>query len=452
MSEWKLGEVMRALPPDTVGLVEAVLEVADRRGALVHLVGGPVRDLLLERPIRDVDLLVVAGEGVSAEALAVEAAPEGASLTVHSAFGTVLMETSQGAIDLATTRREQYPNPGALPRVEPGTLEEDLMRRDFSVNALALPLSGLGKSQVTRLIDPIGGLADLADRRLHVLHARSFHDDPTRALRAARLASRLGFRLSRSTRSCLRDAIRDGVFGAVSGDRWRREFEKLFDDTRLGLQPADALRKLQSWHVLFALEPGLELPRAAVTPLRRLGKALGAPPWRGPQLRPGAAGLAVWLAPLAPAMRRRAIERLSVRGELSKRLAGFPGARDAWLRRLARSHGRGEVDALLHGIDEERLYALHAWASPPIRRRILRWAAEDRGRRVPVSGADVTALGLEGPAVGRVLERVRGAYLDGAVANREEALALAGELARPRSAGRKASRKRKPGKAPRKKS
>jgi len=437
VTEWKLSEVLRALPTDSVALVEALLQSAEGKGARVYLVGGPVRDLLLDRPIRDVDLLVDASDGVTAEWLAKKAAPEGASVTAHASFGTVVVESSLGALDLATTRREEYPHPGALPRVEPGSLEEDLQRRDFSVNALALPLTG--KSRVTRVIDPTGGLADLAERRLHVLHARSFHDDPTRALRAARLASRLGFRLSRRTSSYLRDAIRDGVFGAVSGDRWRREVEKLFDDAKLGLDPAEALRKLQSWHVLFALEPGLELPREALTPLRRLGKALGSVPWRGPQVRAGAAGLAVWLAPLRPAMRRRVIARLSVRGELAKRLVGFPGARDAWLRRLARSHGRGEVDAILNGIDEERLYALHAWASAPIRRRVVRWAAEDRARRVPVSGADVLALGLSGPAVGRVLERVRGAYLDGAVANREEALALAGELARRRSSARKST-------------
>lgn len=439
--------MLRALPPDSIGLVERVLDKAARSGALVYLVGGPVRDLLLERPIRDVDLLVEGRDGVSAESLAKEAAPSGAKLTSHSNFGTALIETSLGRLDLATTRSELYSHPGALPRVAPGTLEQDLRRRDFSVNALALPLTGVGRSRTTRVIDLVGGLDDLAERRLHVLHARSFHDDPTRALRGARLAGRLGFRLSRRTRSLLRDALRDGVFGAVSGDRWRREVEKLFDDARLGLDPSDALRKLQGWHVLFALEPGLELPRDAVTPLRRLGKAIAAPPWRGPQLRAGAAGLAVWLAPLPPAMRRRVIARFSVRGELAQRLASFSGARDAWLRRLAKSRGRGEVDAILNRCDEERLYALHAWASAPIRGRIVRWAAEDRSRRVPVSGADIVEVGLSGPAVGRALERIRGAYLDGAVANREEAIALARELARRRTGSRKRARRKQAPKA-----
>jgi tRNA nucleotidyltransferase (CCA-adding enzyme) len=447
VSEWKLSEVLRSLPPESIGLVESLLEQAASSGASVHLVGGPVRDLLLERPIRDVDLVVEAAEGISAESLAKQAAPSGAKLTAHASFGTVVIETSTTSLDLATTRSEEYPHPGSLPRVKPATLEQDLRRRDFSVNALALPLTGLGRSRTTRVIDLVGGLEDLAERRLHVLHERSFHDDPTRALRAARLAGRLGFRPSPQTRSLLRDALRDGVFGAVSGDRWRREIEKLFDDAKLGLDPSNALRMLQTWHVLLALEPGLELPRDAVTPLRRLGKVIAAPQWRGPQFRPGAAGLAVWLAPLPPAMRRRVIARFSVRGELAQRLATFPKARDAWLRRLAKSHGRGEVDAILNSTDEERLVALYAWAPAPIRGRIVRWAAEDRSRRVPVTGADILEVGLAGPAVGRALERIRGAYLDGAVANREEALALAGELARRRTGSRQPTRRKQAAKS-----
>jgi tRNA nucleotidyltransferase (CCA-adding enzyme) len=444
VTEFKLQQVLRALPAASTPLVEAVLERAEEVGVRVHLVGGPVRDLLLDRPIRDVDLLVERDGDRDAAWLAREAAPDGAQLTSYASFGTVVLETQEAQIDLATTRSEEYPHAGALPKVSPGTLEDDLRRRDFSVNALALRLTQLGRSRTTRVVDLLGGLDDLAARRLHALHPRSFHDDPTRALRGARFAGRLGFRLSRRTRSYLRDALRDGVFGAVSGERWRREIDKLFEDARLGLDPADALRRLADWHVLQALEPGLELPSEAVTPLRRLGKALESPPWRGPRFRPGASGLAVWLAPLAPALRRRTLRRLSIRGELVKRVAGFPAARDGWLDRLGKSRGRGEVDALLTPIDEERVFALHAWASPAIRRRILRWATEDRGRRVPVRGDDLIAVGLNGPAVGRALERIRAAYLEGAVANREEAIALARELARSglaRPKGRAAARR-----------
>jgi len=144
----------------------------------------------------------------------------------------------------------------------------------------------------------------------------------------------------------------------------------------------------------------------------------------------------------APALRRRTLRRLSVRGDAAKRVAEFAKLRDTVMRRLAAARGRGAVDALLFEVDEERLFALYAWAPPTLRRRIVRWAAEDRARRVPVSGEDLLEIGLSGPAVGRALARIRAAFLDAAVANREEALALARELARRKGAA--GARRRRP--------
>jgi tRNA nucleotidyltransferase (CCA-adding enzyme) len=439
--------ILRALPPGTVGLVEALVTAADEVGARILLVGGPVRDLLLERAVRDVDLVVEAEAGgdaaEAARAIAQRAAPEDARIVEHGRFGTLRIETADVAVDVAAARREAYARPGALPDVEPGTLEDDMARRDFSVNALAIALVPGGPRETQPVIDLVGGLDDLAKKRLRILHPRSLHDDPTRALRAARLAPRLGFALARSTRSALRDALRDGAFGAVSGDRLRRELEKCFTDAPLGLDPAVALRRLGDWHVLTALEPGLVLPRESVTALRRLGRAIADPPWRAPRYREWVTGMALWLAPLAPALRRRTVNRFAVRGDAARRITGFPRMRETTLRQLVRAHGRGAVDAVLQGVQEEELHALYAAAEPATRRRIERWAAEDRTRRIPVSGNELVALGLEGPAVGRVLARVRAAVLDGEVANREEAMALAEELARRSRAGGASRRSRR---------
>jgi tRNA nucleotidyltransferase (CCA-adding enzyme) len=438
-------EVLRSLPPASVGLVETVLAVADGVGARILIVGGPVRDLLLDRPVRDVDLIVEAADGKSAEAaveVARRAAPEDARVVEHGRFGTVRIETAEASIDLAGLRSESYSRPGALPDVAPGSLEEDMARRDFTVNALAIGLEPGPAEARLSVIDLVGGLADVKARRLRVIHKRSFHDDPTRALRAARLAPRLRFSLARETRASLRDALRDGAFGAVSGDRLRREIEKCFTDASLGLDPPAALKRLSDWHVLTALEPGLALPREVVTALRRFGRITAEPPWKSARYREWIAGLAIWLSPFAPALRRRALARLSVRGDAATRIRSFPKFADTTLRQLAKARGRGAVDVLLAGVAEEELHALHAIAETPMRRRIERWAAEDRARRVPVSGAELTALGLEGPAVGRVLARLRAAVLDGEVANREEAMALAEELVR-RSARRQPARRRK---------
>ena len=425
-----LDAVRSGLAPGVVALFDAVLATAEKRGVALYLVGGPVRDLLLGRGLRDLDLIVEPREDATldAEALARAAVPAGAQVVSHDRFGTVRIESADGALDLATVRRETYARPGALPSVAAGTLDEDLRRRDFTVNALAVPISSAARRNQPPLLDPESGRADLSAGVLRIFHATSFHDDPTRALRAARLGERLGFRLSRSSRTALRDAIGAGALSAVSGDRWRREFEKLFEDARSGLDPAAALRKLAEWHVLGALEPGLALPNAAVAPLRRLGRSLATPPFPTSRLRPWAAGLAVWLAEVDATSRRRTLRRLAVRGEIAQRIVEFPRLRDRCLRTLATARGRGAVDALLGGIDDERLLGIFVFAPPAARRRLLRWALEDRMRRPPVSGADLVAAGLSGPVVGVALARIRLAWLDGTVHSRDEAIALAREL------------------------
>jgi hypothetical protein len=139
------------------------------------------------------------------------------------------------------------------------------------------------------------------------------------------------------------------------------------------------------------------------------------------------------------------LRRLAVRGELAQRLIEFPRLRNRCLRTLATARGRGAVDALLGGIDDERLLALFAYAPPASRRRLLRWALEDRTRRPPITGADLVAAGLSGPVVGAALARIRLAWLDGAVHTRDEAIALAREMA-ARLGRRSAARPRKPAK------
>lgn len=422
--------VVEAVAPETARLLERVVETAARRGTRVDLVGGPVRDLLLDRALDDVDLRVHEDAAGLAEAVCRGRAADGLRMEAHDRFGTVRIESADAHLDLATLRHETYAAPGALPRVEAGSLEQDARRRDFAVNALALPLVAEATSAPQTILDPEGGLEDLAAKRLRILHPRSFHDDPTRAFRAARFAARLGFRLDRGSRAALRSALRDGAFGAVSGERYRRELEFAFAEARHGAHAGTILKALADWHVLGALEPGLGLDADRRVPLRRLSKTIAAPEWSGPRWKPWQAGLAIWLAPLPAALRRRALERFAVRGEAARRIVDFGRSGDRTLKSLTRARGRGAVDALLSGLPEETVQALHAAAAAPVRRRILRWAAEDRRRRVPVTGADLVEAGLEGAEVGRALERIRSGFLDGEIANREEGLALGLEIAR----------------------
>src|SRR5262245_14768680 len=252
---------LRAIPPGLRGLVERLAAAAEGLGLGVHLVGGPVRDLLLGRALLDVDLLVEGTRPGAAALLARAAAAPGERVVAHGRFGTVSVHAHAGVVDLAQARAERYATDGALPDVRVGTLEEDLLRRDFSVNALALPLNTPARARRPALVDAVGGRRDLAAGRLRVLHARSFHDDPTRAFRAARFAARFGFALERGSRAALAAALHAGAFGAVSGERFRAELERGFADAHA--DPGEMLTRLAGWRVLTALAPGLGVPRPA---------------------------------------------------------------------------------------------------------------------------------------------------------------------------------------------
>src|SRR5918996_3238928 len=188
--------------------VDALREIAERVPA--YLVGGAVRDLLLGLEAGDLDVVI---EG-DPEALA---QLPGFELERDALFLTGRLRLDDLHIDVARARAETYPRPGALPEVQPASITEDLARRDFTVNAMAFPLGGDGE-----LLDPHGGLDDLRSGLLRVLHDRSFIDDPTRALRAARYAARFGFELEPETERLLREAD----VSTVSDDRVQKELRR----------------------------------------------------------------------------------------------------------------------------------------------------------------------------------------------------------------------------------
>ena len=442
-----LSEICAAIPEAMGALLMRVVDCAASADVRIHLVGGPVRDLLLGRSVEDVDLMVEGDARGLADTLVKSAAGSGLQVVAHDRFGTVRIESAEARIDLAGLRHDTYSQPGALPDVEAGSLEQDVHRRDFAVNALLCPLDASRPDHRQPILDLEGGLEDLKKKRLRILHPRSFHDDPTRAWRAARFAVRLGFSLDRSSRNALRNALRDGAFGAVSGERFRRELQIAFDEAHRGVHVGHTLRLLSDWHVLAALEPGLVLRGEQLPALRKLAKAIAEPEWPTAKWRGWVAGLSIALAPLPAALRRRALDRLSIRGEQATRIRRFGRESERTLKALARARGRGAVDATLGELPEEGIQAIYALADASVRRRMLRWGAEDRRRRAPVAGGDLIELGLTGPDVGKALARIRGGFLDGDVANREEALALALEIAR-RTARRKP---RDPLKRPRRK-
>lgn len=253
----------------------------------VFLVGGPVRDLLLQRSISDIDLAVEANSARFAETLALRL---GGRCVEHARFLTFRIDLPDDVVDVVRCRRERYLAAGALPTVERGTLRDDLLRRDFTINALALDLA------TDEVIDVSSGLTHLHNRVLRILHEKSFEDDPTRILRGARFAARLGFAFDPMTEALARRAIETGALETVSDHRLWRETALLFEeeDCARGLELLASLGALQ--RVLGVVSADRELIRKVDAVARQLGAdrlvaiagALGAssetPPAIGPRL------------------------------------------------------------------------------------------------------------------------------------------------------------------------
>ncbi len=344
--------------------LEAVREQLARER--VYLVGGAVRDLLLGRGRADIDLVI---EGDAAQF----AARFGARVRTHERFATAVVELQEGRIDIATARTELYPKPGALPVVKPSNLSEDLARRDFTINAMAILL---GTNPC--LIDPQDGRSDLAAGLLRVLHPGSFSDDPSRALRAARYAARFGFSLEPETARWLASAD----LGTISADRRQAELRRLV----AGPEALGGLKLAVQWGLIEPRPGGLELADLVsgliststwadiVDPDQALLAAALGPP-----------GAEAELAALVPGSPSEAVE--SAREHSSIELL------------LARALGAEWLDTYLSN-----------------------WS----GVRLEIDGGDLIAAGIDqGPALGRGLQAALRRKLDGEIEGREEELAVA---------------------------
>ena len=405
--------VWSSLPEGARGVLETAAALA--RGARLYLVGGTVRDGLLGVGYVDLDLLV---EGAAAADVATALhARLGGSLAIHPAFGTATVNLPNGlTIDLAGTRAEAYEYPGALPSVREGDLAADLARRDFTVNALAVRVH----PEPVELIDPFGGLADLEARRLRVLHPLSFVEDPTRLVRGARLAGRLGLRFDGDSVAKAQAALRPSVVDNVSGQRLRAELEITLSEARV----APALRQLDALGALGGLY-GLRLDDAAVA---RLDEARAETARRGADPAPEADHgdpaqadpqpyLLALLAATPDDAAARAVERFHWTKRLAQQRARLLAARDT---------PPPLTDAVLSALEPAARRALAAGAPAHVEAVA---AFEHAPPEPKLRGRDVLSLGLApGPAVGRVLARVDAERAAGRVRGFAQELELARRL------------------------
>jgi tRNA nucleotidyltransferase (CCA-adding enzyme) len=367
-----------------------------------------VRDLLVERPPLDLDL-VVEGDAIRLA----EACQQRLGGVVHShlPFRTATLELPHRTIDLVTARTEFYEQPAVLPEVDAASLRFDLHRRDFTINTLAICLN---PSSYGRFYDFYGGRRDIERRIIRVLHNLSFLDDPTRILRAARLAARLNCTIEPRTEALITDAIEQRMLSRTSPQRILTELQLAFQEP----QPAAALQLLQQWGALASIHPALGWSEALSSMLHAAE----------PSEINLAFGLALLLWPCTPE------QRLQIAGFL--RLSNQQQQIIDDLNRISTMAGNlqqplrdSQIDAMLRGLDPIALRIAALGSTDRMAEQIERYRTTLRMIRLDISGDDLRALGLPpGPRFRQILDTLRAALLDGQATTREALLALARQL------------------------
>jgi tRNA nucleotidyltransferase (CCA-adding enzyme) len=291
------------VPESDLQLLRSLGGLADERGTTAYVVGGVVRDFLLDLPNYDMDVVVEENATDFAEAAAVLL---GGSIKAHTRFGTVILVLPGGRkVDLATARSEVYERPGALPTVTPGTMESDLKRRDFTINSMAVVLN---PDDFGTLLDPFGGRRDLGESILRVLTNASFEDDPTRILRGVRFCARFGLSIEPVTEALLRRAVDERRTDTVSGERLENELKLILS----GDDPWPQVFRLIDWGILPAMVEGWEPTMAVRATIVEIDRLLsGADRIGDPAPERWLTLFAALLQPLPSVVRDRVVERLS---------------------------------------------------------------------------------------------------------------------------------------------
>ncbi len=370
-----------------------------------YIVGGFVRDLLLAKPINDLDVIV---EGDAMKLGAELVKKYGGELTTHQKFRTAVwrlpptFDIQPSTLDLITARNETYLNPGALPTVKPSTIEDDLHRRDFTINAMAIRIDG---DYFGALLDPLNGQADLELGLVRVLHPHSFIDDPTRIFRAIRYEQRYGFKLEPSTLNLINSESL-GVLGSLSGERIRHELDLIFEEEYSAkmIQHAGSLDLFKRIHPdlpmfnpefsdLLDMEPILEIPASRTT-----------------------MGYMLWLMGLSEDKILSIAARLDFTSDLEH---------SVW----AASQLNKSLPFLINAKPSEWTFALEKLPLLAIyvaylisgENALLDYLSIWRNIKPYTNGDDLKARGLPpGPRFGEILTQLRAAWLDGQVKNAQE--------------------------------
>jgi tRNA nucleotidyltransferase (CCA-adding enzyme) len=391
-----------AVSPSIASATAAISEVAARVGDPLFLVGGAVRDSLLGREVKEVDFVFVG----DVAHLASEVERSGLGRQVASSqFLTAKLQVGDSVFDIVTARGESYKRPGALPTVHRGDLQADLARRDFTVNAMAVSLTP-GTGYMT-LIDPLRGQVDLEDRVLRALHPSSFRDDATRVFRAARYASRLGFRVDPATAEWIGQ---DGHhLDAISPDRLRHEFDRCWDEPA----PERVLELLDAWGALTAVHEALSWTRETS---KGFGLARTSRPSDVP--RDSVYWAAMGMHAIVPHDADGLAARLNLQSDDARAFfdgrswSTSPGSRLQML--LDSGVAPSEIVHLLDEVELPVVIAAAAVAVGPPAAALSTYIEKLRLTRPFLNGDDLIEMGVaEGPLIGDLLRRLRTTRIDG---------------------------------------
>ena len=403
------------VPPGIVDILLRAGKLAYSMGWSVFIVGGFVRDLLLGNENFDIDL-VIEGDGILyAEKLSEEL---GANLTIHRDFGTATLNLSENfKLDIATSRREFYPRPASLPHVKPAPLKEDLFRRDFTVNAMAISIN---PSDFGRLIDFFGGRRDLRERKVRVLHVRSFIDDPTRIFRAIRFEQRYNFCIEKVTERLIKLALREGVFQLLSGKRIKEELKQILEEDR----PEKNVYRMQKLGILKVIQPGIYLNSSREMIFDKLIDTIARYEiLTGEKSKRWLIRLSVLLKDLTEKEIENFCSKYSFTREERETILASSKKADKIVERLTVPEMKpSSIYYLLRSYPPEALILAMAIAKNDIvEKRIVLYLSHLQKIELEITGDDLKKMGYKpSPEFSRILEETKKAKLDGLVKTVEE--------------------------------
>ena len=396
-------QIERQLPVELVTFIQRAGKIAASQGQGLYLVGGVVRDLLLGQTNFDLDL-VVEGNAIELAQYLVEI--NHGKITTHPRFNTAKLQWDKWSVDLATARSETYARPGALPTVTPGSIKNDLFRRDFTINAMAIELN---PSRYGELIDLYGGRDDLEHKLIRILHEKSFTDDATRIWRGLRYEQRLDFRLEPTTLKLLKRDI--PMLDTISGDRIRYELECILKEER----PEKVLHRAEELGVLPKLSSTLKSNGWLTEKFEQARQT------NFPNPPPSGLYLALLVYPLTNEETEPLISFLRLPKALAQTIRDTIDIKTK-LPALANSElTPSSIYRLLHAYSPQAVTTNSlACESPVARQHIQLFLDKLRYVKPALTGDDLKRMGVApGPRMKEILQRLHEARLDGKITSKQ---------------------------------